>query len=536
MFISALSTRLNHISTSNDSCLHYTDNSSASQCDWFVILGPPIHMACSASTWHNDPQLERSVHAAIPSKALVHSGIFASHFFDINPDLQEFTELLVPKLFSSKFKNPISGTEERILVLGLTGSEDGKYRRRPTDFVFLIDKSGSMSTPLGQTPMAQTRSMGTALSGDDARPALDLTLDAAKGLFDLVDDDEEVGVLVFSGSVEELVPLRAKRAIDRGALFNRIDALTAGGTTNVELALRAAIKMIERSSNSRRNKRIVFLTDATPTEGRGVVFIRELSERAFVDSNDMIGITYIGIGLSFNAETTAELSRIHSSSVFAIGNWADLADLLTAEFNYLVSPIAFDIRITLSSLDYSISEVFGGDADCRKSAAVLSFRTITASSVRAAGVKGSVVVMHLTPRGVAQRSLVHITVEYTPFGERRPVFQQQDYLLSDGPTPVTEKAYALSVYYRTLQNLLPAPSVTKNQFNWTEQWNLANLRDFLKSQSESIVAHFHAEISTVDSLIENYCEVVLKYRSESEIPFRVRLLEISRLGARNLKF
>jgi Ca-activated chloride channel family protein len=459
------------------------------------------------SRHRNANQLARSVPAGIPSKALVHSGIFASHFFDINPDLETITALVAAKLFSSQFTNPLNGNQERILVLGITGSEDGQYRRHKTDFVFVLDKSGSMSTPLGHTFIAMSRGRASTQSAEKQRPTMQLTQDAAKGMFDLIDEDEEIGLLVFDHGVAELSPLTVKSEIDRGSLFDRIDAVRPGGSTNFEIALTAAIAMIRRSSNPDRNKRIIFLTDATPTAGGSVEVIRYLSERAFVESKGVVGITYIGVGLSFNAEACAELSRIHSSTVFTIGNWADLAELLKSEFNYLVSPVAFDVRVALSIADYSISEVFGGDSDCQKGEAVLSFRTMTASSIGAEGVKGSVIVIHLTPRAVMDRSLVHITIEYTPFGEQNPTVQEHEYLLNDDPTPVTEKSYALSVYYRTLQELLPAPHVRKERFEEAEAATLTKLLTFLNSQHEGITTALRAEISTVSGLIAKYCEV-----------------------------
>jgi hypothetical protein len=83
----------------------------------------------SLSAFDDIDQIQNYVQQArIPSKALLHSGLFASHFFNSNPDLDPITDLVTTKLFSSKFENPISGQEDRSLVVGLTGSEDGRNR------------------------------------------------------------------------------------------------------------------------------------------------------------------------------------------------------------------------------------------------------------------------------------------------------------------------------------------------------------------------------------------------------------------------
>jgi hypothetical protein len=84
----------------------------------------------------------------IPEKALANGGIFASHSFDINPNREIIADPVALKPFSSKFANPMTGDSEQLLVLGLTGSEDGQNHRRKTDFVLVIDCSGSMDEPL----------------------------------------------------------------------------------------------------------------------------------------------------------------------------------------------------------------------------------------------------------------------------------------------------------------------------------------------------------------------------------------------------
>jgi hypothetical protein len=163
---------------------------------------------------------------------LVHSGIFVSHFFNINPDLEEITELVAIKLFSSQFENPINRNRERLLVVGLTGSEDDQHRRPKTDFVLLIDRSGSMEsssdTPYGRFPLAGRRTAELR--------TMELTIDTAKGVFDLVDDDEKVGLLMADHIAEPLESLTAKGKINHEGLFSRLDAIRPRVNINIKIA------------------------------------------------------------------------------------------------------------------------------------------------------------------------------------------------------------------------------------------------------------------------------------------------------------
>jgi hypothetical protein len=65
---------------------------------------------------------------------------------------------------------------------------------------------------------------------------------------------------------------------------------------------------------------------------------------------------------------------------------------------------------------------------------------------------------------------------------------------------LTEKAFALSVYYRTLRGLLPNPSVCKKSFTADESLTLAKLEAFLVSRSAEIVSGLNGEIKIVKGL------------------------------------
>jgi Ca-activated chloride channel family protein len=264
--------------------------------------------------------------------------------------------------------------------------------------------------------------------------------------------------------------------------------------------------MLRESSTAARNQRIIFLTDAGPTVGASTDAIRELTETAFDASNGLLGVTYCGIGLSFDVATCAELSRAHNVSITSISGSAELEETLAADFNYLVAPVAFDVNIGVSSADYAVSAVFGGDPDCMRGDSLMEFRTLWASAVGAKGVKGSALIIHLTERESEspRRAAVQVTVSFTPFGTQNGERNVQDYRLNDESTPLTEKAFALSVYYRTLRQLLPEANVRKTSFTPEEAATLAKLSAFLKSCSSEVTSCLASEIAMVGQLMERH--------------------------------
>jgi hypothetical protein len=185
----------------------------------------------------------------------------------------------------------------------------------------------------------------------------------------------------------------------------------------------------------------------------------------------------------------------------------ELQEILRTEFNYQVSPSGFDVQIGLTSQDYSIAEVYGGDSDCQTSDSLLEFRTLTASAVGIEGVKGAVLIIHLNPLNpnVAGRSSVEIWIEWKPFGATESQRQSFEYFLNDEPIMVTEKAYALSVYYRTLLKVLPEGNVRKEEFTAEEASMLTKLQGFLKSQRSEIRDRIANEMKIVENLITKHC-------------------------------
>lgn len=65
--------------------------------------------------------------------------------------------------------------------------------------------------------------------------------------------------------------------------------------------MRAAIAILQSDPNTGRNKPIIFIIDTSPTIGDGVQLLKKAIERAFLASLRTIRVTYVGIGLSFDA-------------------------------------------------------------------------------------------------------------------------------------------------------------------------------------------------------------------------------------------
>jgi hypothetical protein len=261
------------------------------------------------------------------------------------------------------------------------------------------------------------------------------------------------------------------------------------------IAMRRAISMLQSDPNRGRNKRIIVITDASPTIGVDVEVLKQETEQVFVESNGMIGVTCVGIGLSFDAAVSLELSRVHSTTIVSISTSRELEELLTKRFNYCVSPIAFDLRIGIND---PIDRVCGGEDDPLKEGNLMEFRTMTASSVDAAGVKDSVLIVRLKSVGGHVHQNVKISLDYHPFGETADRYQEYEIPLRDERDPIVQKGFVLSVYYETMRELLSEAGVRKELFDRSESAQLRKLRAFPVDQPPDMSPDLVVEIELID--------------------------------------
>jgi hypothetical protein len=203
----------------------------------------------------------------------------ASQYFHINPNLNEISEFVDVARFSSKILNPLTRTEEQPFGLGLSSSEDGENRRWKTGITLVIDRSGSMS---------ETLSCG-------GRDKMSFAIEVAKQVFDAMEEDEQVSLFVFNDHIQPVSPLSPKSAIDRAELFAKLDAVTVAGNPD------AARKFLSpyQQANRLYHRRV------------GSDALRDLADRRFRESHEILDVSDFGIGMSFSAEIVRELNRVH---------------------------------------------------------------------------------------------------------------------------------------------------------------------------------------------------------------------------------
>ncbi|MCA9520816.1 MAG: VWA domain-containing protein, partial [Myxococcales bacterium] len=217
----------------------------------------------------------------------------------------------------------------------MSGLRTDTFKRRPLNLVVVVDVSGSMG------------------SGDK----MVATREALNHLVDQLGEDDRFGIVKFNS--EASVVLESTPATDKAALKAAIAQLNAGGSTNIEAGLvmgyEMAAKFLEESG---RNHRVMLFTDAQPnvgnTEQGGFIAIA----KKYADLG--IGLSSFGVGIDFQHELILGISQIRGGNYFYLENADKIRKVFDEDFDYLVTPLAYDMKVSLTpGANYEIVDVYG---------------------------------------------------------------------------------------------------------------------------------------------------------------------------------
>jgi len=227
------------------------------------------------------------------------------------------------------------GRQEVFWQGGFSSNVDpAPFRRKPLDVALVIDRSGSMS---GE-PMQAVK-------------------DAARTLVDKLNENDTLSVVIFDDRVDTLVEQRHVTA--RAELKRAIGEIEARGSTCIECGLREGFKQLARRENdSSRSRRLFLFTDAMPNVGAtGEGEFMEL-----LSSNARSGrdTTVFGVNIVFGQELVTKISSVRGSNYFYLGDVDRTRKVFDEDFDFLVTPIAHDLRMALEPAEgFRVEAVYG---------------------------------------------------------------------------------------------------------------------------------------------------------------------------------
>ena len=404
--------------------------------------------------------------------SITYEGQFYNHYFDTG--LQgECKELFCPSYSSAKRVNKFSGEEEYFLSVGLnSGIKEGDFKRKKLNLVVVVDISGSMSSKFNSYYYDK---IGNKIENkeEESKSKMTIANESIVAMLSHLKDNDRVGVVLFDHNAYRAKPLREVGKTDKEAIRNHILALKSKGGTNWSAGYKEGVKLFDDiSKNSEYENRIIFLTDAMPN--RGEMNKGKLFGMAKDASTKGIHTTFIGIGVDFNNDLVEYVSKTKGANYFSVHSSKEFARLLDKDFNYMVTPLVYDLELKLSDSSYIIEAVYGSPQANLSTGDIMRVNTLFPSHNDGKATKGGVILVKLKKDAeMARDKKLTLDITYKDTNgksysnSQKVEFKRKNsYYDNSG----IEKAILVSDYVSVMKNwLIDARAACNDKVSWVNQ-------------------------------------------------------------------
>lgn len=217
-----------------------------------------------------------------------------------------------------------TGPQDGFFMAWISPKRMEQVKALPKDISFVIDTSGSMADDDGKKIK-------------QARQAVNFCLQ------DLGKDDR-FNVISFSTDVrpfaDSLVSFSSNQVKAAGEY---VDSLRASGGTDIDSALKAAVKM--QPKNSERPYMIVFLTDGMPTVG--ITNTEQILKNVKQQAGRSIRLFVFGVGYDVNTALLDKLAEDNRGTRVYVEPKEDLEVKLGAFYKQIASPVLTDLTLKI---------------------------------------------------------------------------------------------------------------------------------------------------------------------------------------------
>ena len=388
--------------------------------------------------------------------SITYEGQFYQHYFDTGLR-GECKELFCPSYSSAKRTNYFTDDVEYFLSVGLnSGIKEGDFKRKKLNLVVVLDISGSMRSRFNSY---YYDNLGNKIENQerDEKSKMAIANESIVAMLSHLKDDDRAGVVLFDHSAYKAKSLRLVGKTDKVAIREHILALKARGGTNWSAGYKEGLKLFDEVKNSEKyENRIIFLTDAMPNSGE--LNKNKLFGMAKEATSKGIHTTFVGVGVDFNNDLVEHVSKTKGANYFSVHSSKEFAKLLDKEFDYMVTPLVYDLELKLDAPIYTIEAVYGSPDAKLATGNLMKVNTLFPSHNDGKATKGGVVLVKLQQHGmVAQSADVYLDVSYKDvngkqYHNRQKVnFRPHNYYFENSGI---RKAVLLSDYVSIMKNWL----------------------------------------------------------------------------------
>lgn len=385
---------------------------------------------------------------------VTYEGLFYDYYFETG-QVEACEKLFCPSYSYAISKDPISGEAQRYLSVGLnSGITD--FARKKLNLVVVLDYSGSMGSPFNDYYYDQFgNKVEIEEDADSGKTKMEIADQAVVDLLSHLEDDDRFGLVIFSDEAYVVEPLTKVEDKDLETLEDAILDVEEYGGTNMESGMEkgtAAFGKYVEIDPSERENRIIFITDAMPNLGEtGVGDLLSILEE---NADEGIYTTFIGVGVDFNTALVEKITKVRGANYYSVHSASEFEERMDEEFDFMVTPLVFDLLLMLDAPGYRIEKVYGSPEADEATGEIMKVNTLFPSKAEEGEVKGGIILIKLNQISPEEGLTLKVSYEdrngNEDSDEAQVIFPEvePDFYQNDG----IRKAVLLSRYADLLKN------------------------------------------------------------------------------------
>ena len=219
----------------------------------------------------------------------------------------------------------------QLMQIGIKARSIDKEHLPPSNWVFLIDVSGSMQTP-NKLPLLKS--------------ALNMLVDELR-------EEDRVAIVVYTGAAGAVLP--STSGADKESIKSAINRLEAGGSTAGGAGIKLAYQLAEETLLDEGNNRIILASDGDFNVGAS----SDGEMKSLIESKRDKGIylTVLGFGMGNYKDSKMEVLADHGNGNYAyIDNLSEAKKTLVNEFGATLFTVAKDVKIQVEFNPAEVAE------------------------------------------------------------------------------------------------------------------------------------------------------------------------------------
>ena len=302
---------------------------------------------------------------------------------------------------------------EYYLSVGLkSGMKESDFQRKKLNLVIVLDVSGSMGSSFDSYYYDQFGKRVEAPREDAGKSKMRIATEAVVDLLDHLEDEDRLGIVLFNNDAHLAKPLNLVGETDMRAIADHILEISADGGTRFSAGMDMASGLYDELTDADATEyenRIIFLTDAMPNLG-------ETSEGGLLgmtrrNADSRVHTTFIGIGVDFNTELIEYITKIRGANYYSVHSSEQFRERMDDEFEYMVTPLVFDLELTLEADGWEIEKVYGSPEASEATGELMKVNTLFPSKREDGETRGGLILLKLRRAGLDASLTLRATYE-----------------------------------------------------------------------------------------------------------------------------